>query len=74
MVQLLLQAGSSVDCDALIIAAQRGHVKVVQELIGWGADVNRKHKGHTAMDFAAHKGHLQVMEILSLEKSREETN
>jgi ankyrin repeat protein len=49
----------------LMAAASKGYSKIVQLLIGKGADVNFKdEKGRTALWHAANHGHIPVVEML----------
>ncbi|HYG11937.1 MAG TPA: ankyrin repeat domain-containing protein [Pyrinomonadaceae bacterium] len=50
---------------ALTVAAERGDVAQVKQLIAAGADVNEKDKwGHTALMWAARKGHAEIARAL----------
>lgn len=77
VVQLLLRYGADVDADVpeidtpLQLAAQEGHTELVRLLLQHGADVNRlgpsahpAHPRRTALDFAAQRGRLSVVEEL----------
>jgi len=49
----------------LMLAAKRGDVESVRDLIVRGADVNTKNnKGHSSLNYAAEKGHTGVVRLL----------
>ncbi|KAK6839420.1 hypothetical protein PG987_005286 [Apiospora arundinis] len=51
--------------NAMIVAAQRGHVDVIEELIGWGVDPNiRLASGITPLEAAVKSSQLEVVDIL----------
>jgi hypothetical protein len=54
------------NATALYVAAERGHLKVVEALIKAGADLNipKTNIGTTALYVAANRGHLKVVEAL----------
>ena len=75
-VKLLLERGAGVNTrivgphnrdghSALMVAATRGDVAIVQALVDAGADVDARNEKHeTAMLFAASNGHASVVQVL----------
>lgn len=71
--ELLLRKGANIDCldaqgrNALMLAAEEGHVKVIETLLPFERDVDRRQKGGahtTALMKAAHKGDASSVELL----------
>lgn len=71
--RVLLERGADVNAPpmpttkdtALTIAAEKGHLKFVQLLIEYGAQLDAKNKkGSTALWLACHNGHLEVVQTL----------
>ena len=71
--KVLLERGADVNASpvpttkdtALTIAADKGHLKFVQLLIEYGAQLDAKNKkGCTALWLACHNGHLEVAQLL----------
>ncbi|MBI4824375.1 MAG: ankyrin repeat domain-containing protein [Nitrospirae bacterium] len=61
-IPLSLYAGIN---DDLIIAAARGDIAKIKELLDKGADVNAKtNDGMTALMLAADKGHTEIVRLL----------
>ena len=51
--------------SALMLAAENGHIKMVERLIKAEANVNLRHKlGNTALTLAAQYGHSQIVQLL----------
>jgi ankyrin repeat protein len=71
-VRILLDAGADVEAKtkiekntALLLAADQGHVKIVQMLIGNRSNVNvRDGNGKTALIIAAARGHTDIVQLL----------
>ena len=60
------QASASDRADALSEAARRGDAAKVKQLLDDGVDVNTKFRyDRTALSFAADRGHLEVVKLLS---------
>ena len=71
--KVLLERGADVNASpvpttkdtALTIAADKGHLKFVQLLVEYGAQLDAKNKkGCTALWLACHNGHLEVAQLL----------
>lgn len=61
---------------ALLHACEKGHVEVVEILLGAGADVNspaRHRRGKTALDLPKEAGHEKIVEML-LDKGSQTEN
>ena len=53
--------GNNFDCTPLIIAAQQGHLEILQKLIAANVEVNHQDAlGYTALFFACKTGNLQI--------------
>ena len=71
MVEALLAKGADVNraqkygWTPLLMAAKKGHVKVVSALLAKGADVNQVTKnGATPLSIAKAKGHTTIVELI----------
>jgi len=68
----LLEAGSDInhtntyDNSALLVAAELGHIKVIDLLLSRGANTTQVNKlGNTAMSLAENEGHKKAVSLLS---------
>ena len=50
----------------LIACCGRGHAKCAAVLRHAGADMAAEHRGHTAMEWALHHGHTEVLRVLAM--------
>lgn len=57
-----VEARTAQDESPLMMAALKGHLELVRQLIGRDADVNKP--GWTALHYAATNGHVAVMQLL----------
>lgn len=57
-----VESRTAQDESPLMLAALRGHIELVQQLIVRGADVNKT--GWTPLHYAATSGHLDIMNLL----------
>lgn len=57
-----VEARTAQDESPLMMAALKGHIELVRQLIGRDADVNKP--GWTALHYAATNGHVAVMQLL----------
>ena len=70
LVSALLQSGCAVDGltgqqdTALTIAAERGHVDVVQSLVAAGASLTVRRRGLTAVEWSVYRGQAALVEWL----------
>jgi ankyrin repeat protein len=70
LVKLLLEAGADSNADmedgdrAILHAAWKGNLEIVQCLVAHGADVNAWSQGDTAIDRAANNGHQEIYDYL----------
>ena len=80
--RVLLERGADVNAPpmpttkdtALTIAAEKGHLKFVQLLIEYGAQLDAKNKkGSTALWLACHNGHLEVVQTLVMNMADPDT-
>ena len=55
----------------LCVSAREGHTEMVSLLLEFDADVNEEcDRGMTALSYAAANGHLEIMRMLIIKKSR----
>jgi ankyrin repeat protein len=64
--ELLASSANQKDATPLLLAAEGGHMAVVEKILRWpGVDLNHEdHEGRTAVDVAAKEGHTEIVSLL----------